>query len=144
VKEVLRRSAYIRYVDDFVIFGRSSGELAEVRDACRARLAELRLKMHPRKCSIGRVADGTRFLGLRVFPTHCRLTRPWRVRTRRRLRRMAAAYRSRKITWIDVAKRVASWRGHAYWPGAHRWLQQAMEQAGFPSFLIRRCFLDKG
>ena len=141
VKETLRRIGYLRYVDDFVIFGESAADLAEVRERCREKLTELRLKMHPRKCTIGRVCDGTRFLGLRVFSTHCRLTRPWRVRTLRRLRKMAAAYRSRKIDWRMVDQRLASWKGHASWPGAHLWLQQAMTSAGFPAFLVRRCFL---
>ncbi len=72
VKEQLRPTGYVRYVDDFVIFGQSSAELVDVRERCREKLAELRLRMHPRKCTIGRVADGTRFLGLQVFPTHCR------------------------------------------------------------------------
>ncbi len=138
--EELRYGAYLRYVDDFAIFGHSTRELDEVRERCRVKLAELRLLPHPRKCSIGRVSDGTRFLGFRVFPTHCRLTRPWRVRTLRRLKTMAAAYRSRKIRWLDVHQRLASWKGHACWPGAHRWLRQAMTDAGFPSFLVKRCF----
>ncbi len=144
VKESLRRPGYIRYVDDFVIFGDSADELAQVRERCREKLLELRLRLHPRKCTISRVCDGTRFLGLRVFPNYCRLTRPWRTRTVRRLRQMAAAYQSKKITWHDVHHRVASWKGHAFWPGAHIWLQRAMARSGLPSFLIRRCFVTTG
>jgi len=55
---------------------------------------------------------------------------------------MIADYRSRKIDWRIVDQRLASWKGHAYWPGAHRWLQQAKTNAGFPSFLVKRRFLN--
>jgi RNA-directed DNA polymerase len=136
----LHRPGYLRYVDDFVIFGESAADLTEVRERCREFLAGLRLKMHPKKCVISRVETGTRFLGLQVFPRFCRLPRPWRVRTRRRLCKLAAAYQSHKIDWRDVARRVAALKGHAFWSGARRWLQAAMQDAAFPARLISRCF----
>jgi hypothetical protein len=62
------------------------------------------------------------------------------VRVRRRFRKMAAGYRSHKIGWKYVVQRVAAWKGHAFWPGAHAWLRAVMVDAGFPDFLIRLSF----
>jgi retron-type reverse transcriptase len=112
-RETLRARGYLRYVDDFVIFGDDPGRLAEARAACRTYLATLRLRLHPGKCAISRVCDGTRFLGYRVFP-HRRLL-PWAnvVRMRRRWRRLRAAHARGLLTWPAVRHRVAGWLGHA-------------------------------
>jgi hypothetical protein len=112
-RETLRARGYLRYVDDFVIFGDDPRRLAEARAACRTYLATLRLRLHPGKCAISRVCDGTRFLGYRVFP-HRRLL-PWAnvVRMRRRWQRLRAARARGLLTWPEVRHRVAGWLGHA-------------------------------
>ena len=113
VKETLRARCYIRYVDDFVILSDDKGWLAEVRERCRERLARMRLRLHPRKSVISRVADGTRFLGYRVFPDHRLLARENITRMRRRLARMQAAYTAGRLRPQEVRQRLLSWIGHA-------------------------------
>jgi retron-type reverse transcriptase len=113
VKETLRTRYYLRYMDDFVLFSDDKGWLAEARERCRIFLASLRLQLHPHKSVISRVSDGTRFLGLKVFPNHRRL--PWAnvVRMKRRLRRMQAGYAAGELSWADIQRRLMSWIGHA-------------------------------
>jgi len=61
VKEVLRVRYYIRYLDDFVIFGRSKGEVKLNMKRTERYLAGLGFGMHPAR--IDRTANGLDFLG---------------------------------------------------------------------------------
>jgi retron-type reverse transcriptase len=113
VKQTMRVRGYLRYVDDFALFGDDPAGLAEARERCREGLRALRLRLHPRKSVIARVADGSRFLGYRVFPDHWLLPRANVVKMRRRLRRLQAGYAAGVLDWPDVRRGVAGWLGHA-------------------------------
>ncbi|MDA1053034.1 MAG: reverse transcriptase/maturase family protein [Planctomycetota bacterium] len=114
VKETLRAPAYVRYMDDFVLLADDKKWLAEARRQCRRFLArQLRLVLHPRKSEISRVADGTRFLGFRIFPDHRLLVRRNVVGFRRRLRYLQTAYRDGSATLPEIRQRISSWLGHA-------------------------------
>ncbi|MEZ4558465.1 MAG: RNA-directed DNA polymerase [Caldilineaceae bacterium] len=54
--------AYLRYVDDFLLFG-DDKTLWRWRDAVIARLAELRLTLHERPAQVRPTSEGVRFLG---------------------------------------------------------------------------------
>src|SRR5262249_27283417 len=107
------RVPYLRYVDDFVLFGDDAGRLAELRERCRETLASLRLRLHPRKAIISRCQDGARFLGYRVFPTHCLLPRANVVALQRRLRRWREELAAGRLDQEAVQRRLAGWMGHA-------------------------------
>ncbi len=113
VKERLRARYYIRYVDDFVVFGDDKEWLSDVRDRCAGFARGLRLALHERKCVISRTCDGTRFLGFRVFPTHRLLARENVARTRRRLRWLGGEFAAGHVSAADVSRRIMSWIGHA-------------------------------
>ncbi|MDA1051676.1 MAG: RNA-directed DNA polymerase [Planctomycetota bacterium] len=112
VKEELRVPAYIRYVDDFVIFSDDKAGLATVRAQCRSFLQRRRLQLHPKKSVISRVEDGVRFLGYRVFPGHRLLARENVRRMRRRLKRMQADYAAGELSAENIRRRLQSWIGH--------------------------------
>src|ERR1022692_5346764 len=63
VNRELRPACYIRYVDDFLLFGESKAKLAEMRCAVEDFLEALRLLVHERKSRVYRCADGVTFLG---------------------------------------------------------------------------------
>jgi retron-type reverse transcriptase len=113
VKEQLRVRGYIRYVDDFVLFGHDPAELAWQREACRSFLARLRLRLHPAKCVISRVVDGTRFLGYRVFPEHRVLPKANIHSFQRRVRHWQADYTGWVIDWEPIRRGLCGWFGHA-------------------------------
>jgi retron-type reverse transcriptase len=119
VKEQLHVRGYVRYVDDFVLFGNDKQQLAEFRDACRKYLATLRLRLHPKKSVISRVADGTPFLGYRVFPDRRFLPRQNLVRQRRRLRAMQAAFARGCLDLVTIRRSLVSWLGHAAHANCH-------------------------
>jgi retron-type reverse transcriptase len=120
VKDRLGIKGYVRYVDDFLVFSDDKGHLADVREQIRAFLIRLRLVLHPKKCAILPVADGIRFLGYRVFPTHRLLPKENVRRFRRRVRRMQEEYAAGRATFAEVYQRLMSWSGHAEQANTYR------------------------
>ena len=113
VKEGLACRCYIRYVDDFVLFGNDKEWLHEVKCRMEEYLAGLRLKMHRQKSRVYRTQDGVAFLGYRIFPSHRLLKKDNVLRMRRRLKAMQADYAEGNIDLAKVRQRIHSWLGHA-------------------------------
>ena len=91
VTETLQRGAYVRYMDDFVVWGDSGRELRAVCERVREFLArELKLDLND-KTIINRTTFGMDFLGYRLFPGTVRLARRSKVRFTRKFRRYEAA-----------------------------------------------------
>ncbi len=113
VKEKLQRRAYIRYVDDFVIFGHDKAELQEIKTQIEVFLQDFRLLLHDRKSRIYRTADGVTFLGYRIFPGFTLLpsanVRRFRKRTRRNIKR----YWKGVMNFRDFFSSLRGWEGHA-------------------------------
>ena len=92
IKEQLGRGAYVRYMDDSVVWGRCRGELKAVRDRVREFLAvelKLELKAEP---PLNRTALGMDFLGYRLFPRVMRLARRSKLRFARKFRGYERAF----------------------------------------------------
>ena len=113
VNEQLGRHGYVRYVDDFAIFGNDVKQLSQIRDRCRRFLEGLRLRLHPNKCVISRTTQGTTFLWFRVFPKHRRLPARHLIMMRRRLRQMQNRFQTGSIDLVSIRRRIVSWIGHA-------------------------------
>ena len=63
VKHELRVKGYVRYMDDFLLFGDDRAALRrQGRQVCE-KLAELRLEVHPDKYRLGPTACGVDFAG---------------------------------------------------------------------------------
>lgn len=76
--------AYVRYMDDFILWSNDRAHLKAERDRIRTLLREelgLELKTEPR---IARTSQGMNFLGMRVYPGRIRLARASRDRYRRK------------------------------------------------------------
>lgn len=107
VKRELRCRAYLRYVDDFILFSDDKAQLAEWRAAVIERLARYRLTIHAGPAQPRPVTEGLGFLGFRVFPTHRRLKS-----------RVGLAYRRRLRHWLREGRReraqasVPGWINH--------------------------------
>lgn len=129
VNRVLRPACYIRYVDDFVIFGGSKVELAEMKRSVESVLEGLRLRIHDRKSRVYRCADGVTFLGWRLFPEKSRLARENVVRFRRRLAAMQRGFADGRLSRRDIQARIHSWIGHASFGST--WLLREKLFAGF-------------
>lgn len=113
IKEQLQVRAYLRYVDDLVILGKDKAQLHEIRERIRERLAEDRLRLHPRKAHIYHTARGIDLFGYQVFPHKRKLRNDNGHAFHRRFRQMARRYQDGSLDWEEIHPRVRSWIGHA-------------------------------
>ena len=114
VKQQLRCPAYLRYMDDFVLFANSKADLHAWKAAIAEFLARhLRLVLHPKKSVVFPVKVGLDFCGFVIYPTHRRLRRSGLRRFVRRFRRQRAAYRRGELTLADWQTSVQCWLAHA-------------------------------
>jgi retron-type reverse transcriptase len=128
----LRPALYLRYVDDFVLFGDDKRELGSMADRIREFLNTLRLSPHERKFHIYCCAGGVTLLGWRLLPHQARLARPNVLRMRRRLKKMAALYHAGLLRLDEVQGRVRAWLGHAAFGDTWR-----LRQNLFAQFILR-------
>lgn len=112
VKEQLCRKAYIRYVDDFVIFGNDKQELNCVKRNVREYLQTLRLALHLHKSFVHPVREGINFLGFRVFPVFRLLQNKSIVRFKRRMKRKQQEYATGMLSVSHIRSSINGWLGH--------------------------------
>lgn len=113
VKRELSCRAYLRYVDDFLLFADSKRLLWEWRSAIEKRLAKLRLRLHPPQ--VYPLKNGIPFLGFRIYPTHRLLKRRKGVAYQRRLRHLYFRWLRGEIERKKMDASVQSWVAHVSW-----------------------------
>jgi hypothetical protein len=113
VKRDLKCPAYLRYVDDFLLFADDKATLWAWRSAVVDCLAALRLTLHEERCHPQPVGEGIPFLGFQVFPTHRRIKRRKSIAYRRRLKVLLAAYQAKQLPLDKVNASVRGWVNHA-------------------------------
>lgn len=112
VTRELRCPAYVRYVDDFVLFSHSKRELWAWKRALIGRLAQLRLTIHESAAQVVPVAQGIPWLGFVVYPTHRRVKARKVVQASRRLTARLDDYQTGKITFAEFDASVKGWVNH--------------------------------
>ena len=121
LKEEFRARAYVRYMDDMVIWGKSREELEGLLAKSQEFLVEklgLALKPTP---FINRTTHGMDFLGVRLFPTHMILNRRSRVRYQRRLRDLERGLASEDINEREFQERATALTAFACSRGISSW-----------------------
>ncbi|MDH7485141.1 MAG: reverse transcriptase/maturase family protein [Anaerolineae bacterium] len=113
VKRELRCPAYLRYVDDFLLFGDDKREMWAWKEATVERLARLRLTIHETRAQVRPVGQGIPFLGFVVFPQQRRLKRRKGIAYRRRLKGLLQDYAAGEISLDRVTASVQGWINHA-------------------------------
>jgi hypothetical protein len=112
VKRELECPAYLRFVDDFLLFADNKRTLWEWKAAVIAKLAELRLRLHENRAQVYPVDTGVPFLGFRVYPSHRRVKRRKVVQFRRKLRTLLAAYARGQLSLERLDASVQGWINH--------------------------------
>ena len=113
VTEVLR-APYLRYVDDFALFGDDAAQLAAWRQRVAAHLAGRRLSLHPKKTHVARTSQPADFLGYVLLPGGRRRLPETNVRRfRNRLRGLRDRWRAGRVLRAEVEQRVGAWLAHA-------------------------------
>ncbi len=114
VKHRLRCPAYLRYMDDFVLFTDDKVQLQAWKAAINTFLADhLRLVLHPKKSVVFPSKVGLDFCGFRLYPTHRRLRRSAIRRFLARFRRQRRAYHQNELSLADWSISVQCWLAHA-------------------------------
>lgn len=106
VKEELRIKAYVRYMDDMVLWHRDKAVLKAVLREIEDYL-QTRLRCELKPPLMNRCERGLPFLGYRVFPHHLRLLQKSKVRFIRKMKRIEKNYRSG--AWSEEACARHAW-----------------------------------
>jgi retron-type reverse transcriptase len=113
VKHELRCRGYVRYMDDFLLFGNDRAELRRQGKAVKEKLGELQLEMHPNKYCLLPTRRGVDFCGFVVFADGRVRVRTETARRfqRRHAARLRAVARGEEVVETVTAS-VRAWIGH--------------------------------
>ena len=113
IKHDLQVRGYVRYVDDFILFGNDRQQLRQWGSAVRERLIGLRLRIHPDKYRLLPTRLGVDFVGFVSFADGRRRVRTANVRRFvQRYHSMRHEARRGRLPWSDVTLRVRAWSAH--------------------------------
>lgn len=113
VKHDMHMRGYIRYMDDFIIFGNSKDDLEYIRDKIIDLLLQFRLKIHTNKLEIFPVKNGISFLGFLIYQDRKRLCRNIITKFNNRNRKYLRMVKCRKIALEKYRQCLLSWVGFA-------------------------------
>lgn len=112
VKEKLGVKKYVRYVDDFALFGNDKEFLQIARKEIEKFLETLRLRIHRIKSQLFETKIGANFVGFRVLPSLIRVRNDNLRRARWRLRKMVGDFRKGTTDGEKIKQRLQSWIAH--------------------------------
>lgn len=118
VKHTLKPAGYLRYCDDFCLFGDDKRQLHEFRRMIEEFLAS-RLRLRYSYAEVFPVSAGVDFLGYRHFKSHVLLRKSTAQRVKRRLRLLPTLFAAGKITKDQLRSSLASTRGWLRWACTH-------------------------
>lgn len=112
VKRALGCRAYLRYVDDMVLFSNNKRELWIWKRAIVERLRRLRLTIHEKSAQVALARTGVPWLGFVVYPTHRRLKARKAVEGTRRISERFEAWTEGRISFAEFDASVQGWINH--------------------------------
>lgn len=112
VTQELGCRAYVRYVDDFVLFAQNKETLWAWKAAIVDRLARLRLTIHSGSAQVQSSNAGIRFLGFIVYPDYRRLLRRKGINYQRRLHHLVDLFKNGKIERAELQHSLQEWINH--------------------------------
>jgi len=125
VKRELRCPAYLRYVDDLLLFGDDKEQIWAWKEAIVGRLARFRLTLHEERAQVRPVTEGFPFLGFVVYPHQRRLKRRKGVAYARKFRALVREYAAGQVPLERVSASVQGWVNHVRY-GNTRGLRRAV------------------
>jgi RNA-directed DNA polymerase len=105
--------AYVRYVDDFAIFGNDKKALNRLKAGIQEFLEGLRLRIHPAKSRVYKTTDGISFLGFKHYPSYRILKKENIRRFKKRVRAELCLYKQGLLAREQYLSSIAGWCGHA-------------------------------
>jgi retron-type reverse transcriptase len=131
IKEELGASCYVRYVDDFALFGDDKDWLAQARHALTEWLMRLRLRIHPIKSQLFETRHGASFLGYRVLPRQVRVRSANLQRARQRFASLQDEFQRNELSVNELSQSIRSWVGHVEHADSWRLREQVFSSLAF-------------
>ncbi len=125
VKRELNCRAYLRYVDDFLLFAESKSQLWEWRAAIIERLERYRLTIHEENALPRPTEKGIPFLGFVVFPTHRLLKKRKGLAFQRRMKKIM-----RVSSNEQVKASVQGWTNHVRFGDTYALRESVLDRLG--------------
>lgn len=118
VKEMLHRKEYLRYMDDFLIIGKTEAELRRVLDEIQKYLHFIGLSTHPKKTRIFHQKSRMKVLGFSFYVTRTgkviMQVDPKNIKDRRKnIYRCSRLVKAGKMTWAKADELFTAWLAHA-------------------------------
>ncbi len=111
VKEELKLTSYIRYMDDILIFSNNKDRLNEVKKNIKNYLQLYRLKLNSKKTVIIHQKNGIKFLGFHLYRNRKRILRENLDRFKKRFKLKRNQYKGGKIKFENILLSLNSWIG---------------------------------
>jgi len=112
VKRELKCKAYIRYVDDILLFGEDKKTLHDSRRRLIQKLAMLRLTVHEGSAQVYPTCAGIPFLGFRIYPEYRRLKSRRSLAFRRKLKSLVNAIPDDWAMFPKLQASIQGWVNH--------------------------------
>ena len=113
IKDSLRVKSYLRYMDDFILFGDEKAHLHSLHVSTRNFLHdELELELKDKATMLAPVLDGIPFLGFRIFPNLIRLKQENKKRALNTLKARTRAFKAGKISEAEYSRSLMSITEH--------------------------------
>lgn len=113
IKDSLGVKAYLRYMDDFILFSDEKSELhllhAEIRSFLKR---ELKLELKEKETVLAPMTEGIPFLGFRIFPNLIRLKHENKKRALKKIKLTNEAFNSGKLDEDEYARSLMSSTEH--------------------------------
>ena len=131
IKEKLGVKAYIRYMDDFLLFSSDKEQLHRWYSEIKCFLQQnVKLHLKTQATFIGSVSEGIPFLGFRIFPYLIRLKRESKARFIRKLKAMEKAFYEGELDEQSLLQSVQSLLAHIRHADTYRLRTKIYEQYG--------------
>ncbi len=119
--------AYVRYVDDMLLFADDKATLWAWKRQCIQRLARLRLTIHESQAQVQPVTAGVPWLGFLVFPDHRRVKGRKVRHAGRRLGQRFDAWKAGNISFAEFDASVQGWINHVRYADTWRLRARILE-----------------
>lgn len=116
-KDRLRVRAYLRYMDDMLLFGDERSQVLDQAHAIEEACWRQRLRLHPWQVRATR--EGINFLGFRILPDTIRVRRTSVARAEKRLQELAAQVRTGQAPMDTLTQSLRS--TFAHWQHGNTW-----------------------
>ena len=133
LKEGKQVGPYIRYVDDFCVFGNDKDFLNGLKQEITEYLHHLRLRLHPKQSRIYTLSEGINFLGFRHLEGNIKIKKQNVKRFIVRMKGLQKEFANGKISVLKVQASVQSWIAHASYAKSNR-----LRRKIIPNFIFKK------